>query len=79
MNIWTSSEKLFSCDRTALIANNGQASVNVVDAETDVACKLFSRNRNFHNLEEFGLTRDDFISSVLQVEQLIASYKALKA
>ena len=78
MKIWTHPSPFLSCDRTALLANNGQLSVRCVNKLTANAWKGFSRKVCFHLLERHGLTEEEFFLSFLDVEQIVSSYKSLK-
>lgn len=78
MNIWTHPSPYFSCDRTALLANNGQLSVKCVDKLTESVWKCFTRKVFFKHLEEHGLTEEEFFLSLMDVQQIVSSYKSLK-
>lgn len=77
MKMWTNSNSFASFDKTALLANNGQLSLSCVDKAADKAWKMFSYKAYFHHYKEEGLSEDDFLSSMLNVEQIISSYKSL--
>lgn len=79
MNIWTHSNPYFSCDRTALLANNGQLSAKCVKRMTKFVWEHFERKPFFKHLQEHGLTKEEFLLSLTDVQQIVSSYKSLKA
>lgn len=79
INVWTNPNLFLSYDKTALLANNGQLSTSCVDKAMAKAWRMFSYKAYFHHYEEYGLSEADFLSSIMNVEQVISSYKSLKS
>ncbi|CAL1260936.1 unnamed protein product [Larinioides sclopetarius] len=79
LKMWIHSSPFLPYDRTAVLANNGQLSVSCVDVAVAKAWKLFSYKAYFHHYMQCGLSEEDFKLAVMNVEQIVASYKSLKA
>ncbi|GIY76165.1 tubulin delta chain [Caerostris extrusa] len=78
LKMWTHPNPFLPYDRTAVLANNGQLSASCVDVAVAKAWKLFSYKAYFHHYVQYGLSEEDFKLAVMDVEQIIASYKSLE-
>ncbi|GFY71287.1 tubulin delta chain [Trichonephila inaurata madagascariensis] len=78
LKMWRHSSPFLPYDRTAVLANNGQLSVSCVNNAVAKAWQLFSYKAYFHHYEQCGLSKEEFKLAVMNVEQIIASYKALE-
>lgn len=79
LKMWTHPGPFLPYDKTAVLANNGQMSVECANVAVAKAWKMFGYKAYFHHYVECGLSEDGFKEAVVGVEQIIASYGSLKA
>ncbi|KAG8192535.1 hypothetical protein JTE90_015170 [Oedothorax gibbosus] len=78
IKMWTHPSPFLPYDKTAVLANNGQMSVECADVAVAKAWKLFNYKAYFHHYVACGLSEEEFKSAVIDVEQIIASYNSLR-
>ncbi|XP_062503682.1 tubulin delta chain-like [Corticium candelabrum] len=64
-------------DKCATLLSNSQGSINGLDNIVRRSWRMFTSHAYLHQYETYGVTRDDFEASFLQLEQVMHDYRKL--
>ena len=74
---WRHPRRMGNYEQTAILLNNGQMPVGVLDRTVEKAWRMFSSRAYVHQYLKHGQIEEDFVDSFAGLEQMIANYKRL--
>ncbi|XP_076369452.1 tubulin delta chain-like [Tachypleus tridentatus] len=77
LKVWYNQKPIQDRDKSALLCSNGMGCIPVLDATVNKAWTLYTAKAYLHHYNQYGLTNDDFVSSFIKVEQILAFYRSL--
>lgn len=77
LSVFTNPRYFCGLNKSALLVNNSNVAVDVIDVAVQKAWKLFCSRAYLHHYVRYGLTEDDFAGSFANMEQIIYNYREL--